>query len=283
MLKTTVLLLILPCSAARGVIDSKKAEQLVKSVYSQENQTRINELQKPRLNGTDEAMFLKLYHKDDAEEIDDAGMTAEKYSEVPFDAIVKMLKTPEEAPKVQKAKDAKAAADTAKHHHLGQHHLRHDEGMKPASHPAAPTAPKTFIDLGSGLGRTVLFASALGAFESCEGVELSESRHQMAVDALAKFKHLAPAAAKHVTFHQGNFLDNDAYFKKDAMLLDNSFLSDGVLQQVVRKFRTVSQRGSIMILTKKLNQLSDRAATIEHVAVEGKNGQRQILFKYTRT
>lgn len=283
MLKATVLLLILPCCAARGVFDRKKAEQLVNSVYSQENQTRLDELKKPRLSGADDAMFLKQYHKDDAEEVDEAGMTAETYSEVPFDAVLKMLKTAEEVPKVEKAKDAKSAADSSKHHHLKQHHLKHEEGMKPASHPEPVKAPKTFIDLGSGLGRTVLFASALGAFESCEGVELSDTRHQMAVDALAKFKHLAPAAAKHVTLHQGNFLDNDAYFKKDAMLLDNSFLSDGVLQQIVRKFRNVSERGSIMILTKKLNQLSDRAATLEHVAVEGKNGQRQTLFKYTRT
>lgn len=278
MLKSIVFLLIVPCCAARGVTDGKKAEQLVNSVFSQENKTRINELERPRLNGTDEALFLKQYHKDDSEEIDTAGTIAEGYSEVSFDAIVQLLKVPEQPKEVQKAKAKDAKVQTKRHN------FRHHESPQPATSPVVTAvAPKTFIDLGSGLGRCALFACALGTFESCEGVELSQSRHQMAVDALSKFKHLAPAAAKHVTFHQGNLLDDDAYFKKDVMLLDNRLLSDGVLQNVVRKFRSVSARGSVMLLTEKLNQLSDRAATLERMAVVGKDGHRQVFFKYTRT
>lgn len=278
MLRVVAFLLIAPCCAAKGVIDAKKAAQLVSSVFSQENKTRLNELKKPKLNGTDEELFLKQYHSSDSEESAAAGVTPERYSEVSFDAIVELLKVPEQPKKVQKSKDAVAPPPKSKHHNL-----RQDESPKPEVHSAPAAGPKTFIDLGSGIGRCVLFACALGSFESCEGVELSGSRHQMAVDALGKFKHLAPASAKRVTFVQGNLLDDDAYFKKDVMLLDNTFLSDGVQENVVRKFESVSPRGSVLLLTKKLSQLSARAATYERMAVAGKDGHRDIFFKYTRT
>jgi len=283
MLSLVAFVLLTPSCAARGVIDGKKAAQLVNSVFSQENQTRLSELEKPRLNSTDEALFLKQYQHSDTEESSAAGVTAEGYSEVSFEAIIELSKVHEEPKMNEQPKKVQKAKDVTKHKH---HHLRHDESPKPSVHPAdgasAVQPPKTFIDLGSGLGRSVLFACALGSFESCEGVELSQSRHQMALDALAKFKHLAPGASKHVTFHQGNLLDNDSYFKKDVMLLDNRFLSDGVEESIVRKFRQFSQPGSIMLVTKKLNQLSPRAATYERMTVAGKNN-KETLFKYTRT
>lgn len=285
-LSVIAFLFIAPSCAAKGVIDGKKAAQLVNSVFSQENTTKLNELEKPRLNSADEAAFMKMYHGKDVEETDEAAVAAEKYSEVPFDAIVELLKVPEQTAEPEQPKKATKQAAAASH--LGPKHqkgnLRHAESeKKPPTHPASSATPKTFIDLGSGIGRVVLFACALGSFESCEGVELSESRYNMSVDALAKFKHLSPAASKKVTFVHGNLLDDDAYFKKDVMLLDNSFLSDGVQERVVRKFDRVSRRGSIMLLTQKLNQLSPRVATYDRVVVQGKDGQRQHFFKYVRT
>jgi len=281
--------LVAPCSAflsSKGVIDSKKAKQLVTSVFSEENKTKLHEVEKNRLNGTDDTVFLKQYHSADEQEVTDAGLRAERYSEVSFDALAEMLKVSgpgKDTPPVVHA--AVAVAKPAREHRL---HPRAHDKKKPGSEKAVLPAsssknPKTFIDLGSGVGRAVLFACATGEFETCEGVELSESRHKMATDALAKFKHLAPGTAKKVTFVNGNLLDNDAYFKKDVMLLDNDFLSEGLVENFVRKFEHVAPTGTVLLTTKKIPQISDRVATRTRMQVQGEKNHREIFFVYTRT
>lgn len=286
--RLAILLFIVPCSAlqtSKGVIDTKKAKQLVTSVFSIENKTTLETLEKSRLNGTDEAVFLKQYHKSDNQEVVDAGLRAEMYGEVSFDALTEMLKV--QGPGKATPPMVHAAVQAAKNHRERRLHPRqHHEQNKPISHksevPSTETASKTFIDLGSGVGRAVLFACATGEFETCEGVELSENRHKMAVDALAKFKHLAPGTAKKVTFVNGDMLDNDMYFKKDVILLDNDFLSDGLMENFVRKFEHVAPAGTVLLSTKKIPQLSDRIATRTRMAVEGEKGHRELFFKYTR-
>jgi len=297
--RLTILLLIAPCSAyvtSKGVIDGRKAKQLVNSVFSEENKTKLKEVEKSRLNGTDDAVFLKQYHKADDQEIVDAGARAERYSEVSFDALAQMLKVsgPGKAtPPIVHAAVEASKAQESKHFRKRRLHPRMHEKEKPAKpasqEPAVAisevtsSSPKTFIDLGSGVGRAVLFACATGEFETCEGVELSETRHKMAVDALSKFKHLSPGTAKKVTFINGNMLDNDAYFKKDVMLLDNDFLSEGLVENFVRKFEHVAPTGTVLLTTKRIPQLPDRIATRTRMAVEGEKGHRELFFKYTRT
>jgi len=289
--RLAILFFIAPCHAfdsSRGIIDSKKAKTLVNSVFSEENKTKLHEVEKNRLNGTDEIVFLKQYHSADSQEVKDAGLVAEKYNEVPFDALIGMLKAASEGRQVPVPAVVQAAVASkpkARKHRLHPRLRRgQDVPDKTLPEPAhVANGPKTFIDLGSGVGRAVLFACATGEFETCEGVELSETRHKMAVDALAKFKHLAPGAAKKVTLINGNLLDNDAYFKKDVMLLDNDFLSEGVMENFVRKFEDASPPGTVLLTTKKIPELSARAATRTRMAVEGEKGHRELFYKYVRT
>merc|ERR1719316_137631 len=206
-----------------------------------------------------------------------------------------MLKVPgpgKATPPVVHAAVQASKTQESKHFRKRRLHPRMHEKEKSASQEAKVASPdvtspsnvpKTFIDLGSGVGRAVLFACATGEFETCEGVELSESRHKMAVDALAKFKHLSPGTAKKITFINGNMLDNDAYFKKDVMLLDNDFLSEGLMENFVRKYEHVAASGTVLLTTKSIPQLSDRIATRTRVAVEGQKGHRELFFKYVRT
>lgn len=288
--RLAILFLISPSSAVLApIMDSKKAKTLVTSVFSEENKTKLHEVEKNKLNGTDNAVFLKQYHNDDTQEVSDAGLVAEKYDEVSFNSLVEMLKVA--GPGKATPAIVHAAVEASKKQvHLRRVHPRQRQKTEPQSakseEPAAAssaTAPKTFIDLGSGVGKAVLFACATGEFETCEGVELSENRHKMAVDALAKFKHIAPGTAKKITFINGNMLDNDAYFKKDVMLLDNDFLTEGLVENFVRKFEKLASSGMVLLTTKKVPQLSDRIATRTRVAVEGEKGHRELFYKYVRT
>jgi len=290
--RLAILFFFVPCSAflsSKGVIDSKKAKQLVNSVFSEENKTKLNEVEKNRLNGTDEIVFLKQYHTGDAQEVNEAGYVAEKYDEVSFDALAQMLKATEPSKATAKIVHAAAQASKKPLKHRRLHPRLHQHEDKPATQTpeveVAPmlNSPKTFIDLGSGVGRAVLFACASGEFETCEGVELSETRHKMALDALAKFKHLAPGASKKVTFINGNLLDNDAYYKKDVILMDNDYLTEGLMENFVRKFEHVAPTGTILLTTKKVPQISPMIATRTRMAVEGEKGHRELFFKYTRT
>jgi len=300
--RLAILFLFAPCAAflaPKGApLDSKKAKQLVISVFSEENKTKLKEVEKNILNGTDQVVFLKQYHAGDMQEISEAGLLAEKYNEVSFDALSEMLKATEPSKATAQlvaaaaaaagAKQAQPAAETKKfqpHHHRGSppRHPKKPATQTPEVAQTSTSPTKTFIDLGSGVGRAVLFACASGEFQTCEGVELSETRHKMALDALSKFKHLAPAASKKVTFINGNLLDNDAYYKKDVMLLDNDFMTDGLMENFVRKFEHVSPRGTVLLTTKKIPQISRRVATRTRMAVEGEKGHRQFFFKYTRT
>jgi hypothetical protein len=280
-------LFIAPCSAflsSKGVIDSRKAKQLVNSVFSEENKTELKDVEKRRLNGTDEIVFLKQYHNEDNQEVSNAGIEAEKYSEVSFEALSEMLKAAGPRKAVPAVVHAAVQASKPRQHRLHPrlHVTKQPESQTSADAPSS-NSPKTFIDLGSGVGRAVLFACATGEFETCEGVELSESRHKLALDALSKFKHLAPGTAKKVTFINGNLLDNDAYFKKDVMLLDNDYLSEGLIENFVRKFEHVAPTGTVLLTTKKVPQLAARVATRTRMAVEGEKGHRELFFKYTRT
>jgi len=288
--RLAILFLITPSSAvvsSKGIIDSKKAKTLVNSVFGEENKTKLQEVEKNKLNGTDNAVFLKQYHSDDAQEIPNAGLVAEKYDEVSFNALTEMLKASAPSKETPASVHAAVQASKQKRHFRRIHPRQHDQAKpEPAIEPKTVTAtsePKTFIDLGSGVGRAVLFACASGEFQTCEGVELSESRHKMAVDALSKFKHLSPGTAKKVTFINGNMLDNDGYFKKDVMLLDNDFLSEGLMENFVRKFEHVAPSGTVLLTTKRIPQLSDRIATRTRIAVEGEKGHRELFFKYIRT
>jgi hypothetical protein len=287
--KLAILFLITPSSADVSPIDSKKAKQLVNSVFGEENKTKLQEVEKNKLNGTDNAVFLKQYHSDDMQEIANAGVVAEKYDEISFNALAEMLKSSAPAPGKGTPASVHAAVQASKQkRHFRRVHPRQHDQPKPEAQPVSEpktvnAAPKTFIDLGSGVGRAVLFACASGEFTSCEGVELSESRHKMAVDALAKFKHLSPGTAKKVSFVNGNLLADDAYFKKDVMLLDNNFLSEGVMENFVRKFEHVAPSGTVLLTTKRVPQLSDRIAERTRIAVEGEKGHRELFFKYIRT
>lgn len=235
------------------------AVQLVSSVYALEDKAKLQQVEKPRLNGTDDTAFLKQYAGNaTVRETGAAAVLAESYGEVSLEGLAKMLQTP-----ALYAPAAAAAASVKK------------TGANP---------PKTFVDLGSGIGRCVLLACAMSStFESCEGVELSEARHKMAVDALSKFKHLQPGAAKRVHFVHADLLADDEFFKKDVMLSDNRYLSDAASEEMVRKFERVAHRDAVLITTKELHQLPPRIATRVRMSVSGHGTNKEKFFKYTKT
>lgn len=229
---------------ASGAVGPKGAEQLVASVFALEQKAVMDNLKKPRLNVTDQ---------------DDAAFRRAYSGNTTHELDTAAISA-------ESYGEVSLAALTAAIESLGKN-----------------LTAKTFVDLGSGLGRNVIFACAMSGFRTCEGVELSQDRHQFALDALAKFQHLAPGAAKRVKLVHANFITDDDYFNRDIILVDNRFLSDAAIEQIVRKFETVSKRGSMLVATKDIHQLPARVATRSriHVSAQGKQG-KQILFKYTR-
>ncbi len=75
----------------------------------------------------------------------------------------------------------------------------------------APSKSSVFYDLGSGIGKTVLFCAMIFPIKKSCGIELLEPLHQAA---LTQYQHLCKNEnyrenLQCVTYHQGNFLDMD--------------------------------------------------------------------------
>jgi len=139
----------------------------------------------------------------------------------------------------------------------------------------------SFVDLGSGLGRSVLFACLAEGFESCEGVELSKDRADTANAAFQEVQKAAPAAAAHVQLSQGDLLASDSYFYKDVIFANNLLYPDTVQQAMADKFTRLSSKGTVFIVTKEVplsTSVAKKEKTEAGVSWKGKD----YFFKYTK-
>lgn len=141
----------------------------------------------------------------------------------------------------------------------------------------------SFIDLGSGLGRSVIYACLAGGFAHCEGVELSQERSDRARRALAEVETTVPWIAEHVGLHTGDMLAIPEYFDCDAMLANNLLLPDEVQAGIADHFSHISRPGAVLFTTKELPLAPGVASmTKSAAAVTWKQGGKDFWFKYVK-
>lgn len=140
----------------------------------------------------------------------------------------------------------------------------------------------SFIDLGSGLGRSVFFACLSCGFSQCEGVELSKDRNDRAVAALSQVHQKFPDIAEKVSLIQGDLLADDQYFMKNVIFVNNLLMPDFVQDAMVRKFSTKSPPGTILLVSKSLPikaEVAKKETVMESVTWRA---DKDTFFKYTK-
>lgn len=140
----------------------------------------------------------------------------------------------------------------------------------------------SFVDLGSGLGRSVIFACLAEGYQACEGVELSKDRADTAKAALAEVEKVVPEAASHVHLSQGDLLASDTYFLADTIFANNLLFPDSVQKQMAERFAKLSPTGAVFICTKEID-IPESVAKKEKTSadVSWKKGG-DFFFKYTK-
>lgn len=141
----------------------------------------------------------------------------------------------------------------------------------------------SFIDLGSGLGRSVIYACLAGGFVHCDGVELSNDRSEVAKKALAQVDALAPAATKRINLIHGDMLAYSEYFDHDVILANNLLLPDTVQNGIAQHFSKTSPPGAVLFTTKQVPIPAGVASMKQTVAgVTWEQGGKDFWFKYVK-
>lgn len=140
----------------------------------------------------------------------------------------------------------------------------------------------SFIDLGSGLGRSVLFACLSCGFSQCDGVELSKDRNDRALAALSQVRAKYPDVAEKVSLIQGDLLANDSYFMKNVIFVNNLLMPDFVQDAMTKKFTKLSPPGTILLVSRALP--IEATVAKKETVMEGVTWRKDkdTFFKYTK-
>lgn len=143
-------------------------------------------------------------------------------------------------------------------------------------------ATGSFIDLGSGLGRSVFFACLACGFSECQGVELSKDRNDRALAALSQVRTKFPDVASKVSLIQGDLLANDQYFMKNVIFVNNLLMPDFVQDAMTEKFSTKSPPGTVLLVSRELPIKANVAK--KETVMEGVTwrSDKDTFFKYTK-
>jgi SAM-dependent methyltransferase len=141
----------------------------------------------------------------------------------------------------------------------------------------------SFIDLGSGLGRSVIYACLAGGFTRCDGVELSKERSDRAKLALAQVREAAPWAAERIQLFNGDMLAFGQYFDHDVILANNLLLPDVVQEGIARQFSHIARPGTVLFTTKEVPMPSGVATMMKTAAgVSWQQGGKDFWYKYVK-
>lgn len=70
---------------------------------------------------------------------------------------------------------------------------------------------ETFIDLGSGSGKSSFIASLVYNFKNCIGIEILSSLYNLSMTYLESWKTIYPQSSTNFEFYEGSFLDLNLY------------------------------------------------------------------------
>lgn len=141
----------------------------------------------------------------------------------------------------------------------------------------------SFMDLGSGLGRSVIYACLAGGFTRCDGVELSKERSERAQQALAEVEAAVPWVSERVRLYSGDMLAFAEYFDHDVILANNLLLPDVVQEGIAKQFSHSSPPGTVLFTTKEVPLPAGVASMSKTSAgVTWQQGGKDFWFKYVK-
>lgn len=109
---------------------------------------------------------------------------------------------------------------------------------------------KVFYDLGSGVGKAVVAAALLGAFEEVVGVEILPGLHREAV----KVSEFLPTVNSQITFLQKNFLEVDLS-RADLVYTHSTCFSKDLMCAMEKAFESLPAGAIVLTVSQSLPKM----------------------------
>lgn len=138
------------------------------------------------------------------------------------------------------------------------------------------TKDKVFIDLGSGGGKSVVYAVLDNNFKYGVGIEFSKERHEKAKKLLQK---LPNEISKKIKFIYGD-LFNAKLNKVDFVFISNLCFSEDVNDRLANKLAKEAKPGTIILCSKKLD--NPKLKLIETRNVEMTWSSKSTIYLYEK-
>jgi len=117
----------------------------------------------------------------------------------------------------------------------------------------------TFIDLGCGTGRSLVYALITG-FNNAKGIELVEARVQSGKTAISEIQQKKlQINLNNLKIEQGDLfsLDNSYFPDNSVIFISNLMFSDDLNNKIIDFFDTkISSKNIVLIISKKINKTS---------------------------
>ena len=118
------------------------------------------------------------------------------------------------------------------------------------------TKNKIFYDLGSGIGKLVMYSGLEKNFKKSIGVELNHIRHNMAKDVLKNIKKQLKGGDKKKAYNiefVNDSLFNKNYFNGDVYFISNLCFTDKMNKKLAHYFKKYNtNKGTIVLCSNKL-------------------------------
>jgi hypothetical protein len=127
-----------------------------------------------------------------------------------------------------------------------------------------PKQGTKFYDLGSGTGKAVLAARLLHDFESCNGIEIINNLHEVAVKLKHKFEQgdelvqhtqfvKADNPVPQIHFECGDFLETDSWFDGDVVFINSTCFDEDLMESLSKKCESLKSNSYVITFTKPLD------------------------------
>jgi hypothetical protein len=127
---------------------------------------------------------------------------------------------------------------------------------------------KTFVDLGSGDGRIVIWASKY--FKKSIGIELSETRHNEAINIKSKIKN-----SENITFYNKDLLNHN-YSDFDVIFISSLLFPEHLIDKISLKIKNEVNSNTLVFSSRQLNIDED----YENISINQSWSDNSSLFLY---
>jgi len=138
------------------------------------------------------------------------------------------------------------------------------------------TKDNIYMDLGSGSGITVKYASVNHNFKHSYGIELSNKRYN---NAIRVKNHLPIEIQNKITYYNDDFLNNNSSIKKsDIIFISSIKFSDQVMNSLSKKLNNELKKGTYIFTSRELK--APRIKLLDTLNVKMTWDYKSKLYKY---